>query len=95
MSRRHPDHRDANEPEIITAFEKLGGFVHPLQGKAGLPDLLVGISGTWILVEVKNPTGRNRIGQAQQDFMNDCVYRNLVVHVARTVEDVERICAKY
>ena len=85
------DNRDKNEPEIIRAFEVLGCVVVQLKEgrKSGVPDLLVGMNGAWILVEVKNKSGRNRLSPEQQDFMTLCEYRRLPAHVVRSVRDVE------
>ena len=46
---------DANQPEIVEAFRKLGASVQPLHsvGK-GCPDLMVGYRGRCYAVEVKD-----------------------------------------
>ncbi len=45
--------RDANEPEIVDALERVGATVARLSGK-GLPDLLVGFRGVNYAIEVKD-----------------------------------------
>ena len=45
--------RDANEPEIIAALEAVGVSVQALNAK-GVPDLLLGVAGGNILLEVKD-----------------------------------------
>ena len=55
LSRRNP-RRDMSEPGIIRALSALGCSVQPLSGK-GVPDLLVGLNGRTILLEVKAPAG--------------------------------------
>ena len=62
--RKYGNQRDANEPEIIAALEKVGASVYPLD----LPlDLLVGYRGKTYLVEVKSEKGRYTEGQ--EEFM--------------------------
>ena len=57
MSYRHTqlNNRDANEPDIIAEFGRLGASCWRLQASLhkGFPDLLLGHSGTFALVEVK------------------------------------------
>lgn len=55
---RYAAARDANEPEIVEALEKVGAAVVRLDASvAGLPDLLVGYRGRNVLMEVKLPPG--------------------------------------
>ena len=92
---RHTIHdmRDANEAEIVQALENLGCLCVALKStrKGGIPDLLVGIKGRWVLVEVKNPKGRNRIHQSQQEFLDVCQSRGLPAHVIRTVPEAIKL----
>jgi hypothetical protein len=53
---RHAAQRDANEPEIVAALERVGASVTRLNGR-GIPDLLVGFCGKTFLLEVKLPVG--------------------------------------
>lgn len=59
---------DANQKEIVEALRKCGCAVYIL----GQPlDLLVWTSmwgGTYYLIEVKNPGGKNKLTPAQQEF---------------------------
>jgi hypothetical protein len=46
---------DGNHVEIVTALRAEGAFVQSLAGVGvGVPDLLVGVRGRWLLVEVKD-----------------------------------------
>lgn len=46
---------DANQPEIVDEFRKLGCSVEPTHWYAdGFPDCFVGVAGFNILVEIKN-----------------------------------------
>lgn len=46
---------DANQPEIIRALRDAGCFIQPLNAVGdGCPDLLVGIAGKTILMEIKD-----------------------------------------
>lgn len=49
---------DANQSEIVHAYESVGATVRTLQQEAdGLPDLLVGWQGVNYLIEIKTATG--------------------------------------
>jgi len=81
---------DANVTAIVEMFRALGcsvEFVVPR--RAGVPDLLVGCSGTTHLVEVKTPTGKLRVTQVewQQSWRGE---RPMVV---RSVDDVRVVVA--
>jgi len=46
---------DDNQPEIVEALRQIGCSVQPLHGVgSGVPDLLVGVAGVNILLEVKD-----------------------------------------
>ena len=52
---------DHNQAEIIKAFETLGCSVFDLSNVGGgLPDLLVGLVGVNLLVEIKKPKGTDK-----------------------------------
>lgn len=49
---------DANQSEIVRAYEQVGATVRTLQLEAGgIPDILVGLQGVNYLVEIKTDTG--------------------------------------
>jgi hypothetical protein len=57
---------DANHPEIVAAFRKLGASVLSLANLGrGVPDLLVAWCGVTMLVEVKAPKGKETEDQIQ------------------------------
>ena len=59
--------RDHNQLDIIKAFESLGCSVFDLSNAGGgLCDLLVGLVGVNLLVEIKKPKGK--LTPAQTDF---------------------------
>jgi hypothetical protein len=62
---------DANQTQVISALEKAGASVIVI----GRPvDLLVGLRGVTLLVEVKNPDsryGKKGPNDNQRDFMKD------------------------
>lgn len=78
--------RDANEPEIIAALEKIPGVTVVLMDKP--VDLLVGYNGQTFLFEVKNPEGKNRIEPDQAKFFSDWTGRP--VEIIRTTDDALR-----
>ncbi len=62
---------DSNHKSIMESFRKCGCMVaslHQLGG--GIPDLVVQISGTTVLVEVK-ATKKSSLTDPQKDFHND------------------------
>jgi hypothetical protein len=77
--------RDKNEPEIIKALREAGASVYQLDD-TGLPDLLVGIMGVTILIEVKSDGGK--LTPPQQHFFDNWKGQ---AYVVRTISDVERL----
>jgi hypothetical protein len=67
--RKYAERVDANQGEIVRALEKAGASVIVI----GRPvDLLVGLRGVTLLVEVKNPEsryGKKGANGNQRDFM--------------------------
>ena len=85
------NNRDQNERMIILALRELGASVRRLDATlggdmAGIPDLLVGLSGKNYLLEVK--TARGSLNDNQKIFHDSWLGE---VHVVRSVEDVRRI----
>lgn len=76
--------RDGNEPEIVRALEALGCTVERLDLTDG-PDLLVGVCGLTMLMEVKDPNGRNRIEPGQEEW--HAWWRGHPVMVVRSQDD--------
>lgn len=59
MRSRLPHKRDANQPEIVRAFESMGCTVFDASAiGGGFPDLVVGVCGKSFLVEIKTPKGK-------------------------------------
>jgi len=56
---------DANQPEIIEALESIGCCVYEIERPV---DLLVEYKRIWVLLEVKNPNGKNRMEDDQLKF---------------------------
>ena len=76
---------DANQPEIVDALRAVGASVQDLHKVGGgCPDLLVAYHGFNVLLEVKNLDGRNRLGDAQRDWIDK--WRGPVV-IVHTVND--------
>lgn len=90
MSYKH-DNRDANEREIQQALENLGALVIPIRARqAGIPDLIAGFNGKFVLIEVKDGKG-GRVSKAQREFHALCEYRGLPCYLVRSVPDAIRI----
>lgn len=78
---------DANQAPIVKALRQLGAYVVDLSRVGGgVPDLLIGWRGAWLLAEVKTEKGKLR--KAQEDFRAVCAERGLPCLVMRSVEDV-------
>ena len=87
-SRQKLYRKDANHDEIVAAFLALGCSVADLAERGDdIPDLLVGIAGVDVLVEVKTASGELEPGQAR--FARD--WRGRKPEVARTPDDALRI----
>lgn len=62
--------RDGNHNAIVQALEQIGCTVLDLSRLGGdAPDILCGYRGESWLLEIKNPEGRNRLSEGQQEFL--------------------------
>lgn len=86
---------DANEPEIVEALEEMGCTVFSIERPV---DLLVEFERIWIVLEVKNPAGRNRMEDEQIEFFKDVRAPAYVVRspaeAKSAVRDAIRHCRK-
>lgn len=87
---RHSAKRDANEPEIIQAYEKMGCAVVRLNG-TGIPDLLVSFKGFQEVVEVK--TKKGKLTTAQKEFRSKFGRLTVVRTVDEAVEHANQLRA--
>lgn len=66
---------DANQPDIVAAFRRLGCSVQPLHNVGqGVLDLMVGYRGRSHVVEVKDgskPPSKRRLTPDQQDWLDN------------------------
>jgi hypothetical protein len=61
---------DSNQAAIVDALEKTGATVQMLGAVGnGCPDILVGRLGVNVLMEIKNPDGKNRVGEKQAEWI--------------------------
>lgn len=61
--------RDGNHTEIVRRLREAGRTVVELHRVGGgVADLLVAWPGGVVLLEVKDPTGRNRVEPSQEEF---------------------------
>lgn len=91
---------DANQPEIVEALRSVGYLVTSTHevGK-GFPDIVVGgidrnpqhvtfgLPTIW-LIEIKNPKGKNKLSDDEQDFHQRW---EGYVHVVRSVDEALRL----
>jgi len=83
---------DSNQPEIVEAFRQLHCSVQHLHAVgSGCPDLLVGVNGFNVLVEVKTATGE--LTSDQKDFI--AAWRGDDVNIVRTREDAIELVNHY
>ena len=86
--RRYAARTDKNQQEIMDAYRDVGAWVYYIDRPF---DLLVGFRGRLYLVEVKNPKGKDKIGEEQHTEMGKLKnLANVEVHVVRSVEDALR-----
>ena len=91
MARLKRGRKDDNHNALKLAFEQMGCSVVDLYdaGMAGVPDLIVGVAGVTLTVEVKNPQtryGRAGLNANQTAFARD--WRGATVRTVSTVADV-------
>jgi hypothetical protein len=83
---------DANQPDIVGAFRRLGFTVAVTSAVgSGFPDLVVGRRGYNLLIEIKDgskPPSERRLTPAQDDFHRD--WRG-TIHIVESVGDVIRL----
>lgn len=92
MSRRATryNHRDGNETLIVAALAAMGvDWVEapPLDGWCFL--------GQWIPVEIKNPNGRNRKTDSQNDFIDACERDGKPYRIWRSANDAVEAVQTY
>ena len=81
---------DANHPEIVAAFRKLGASVLSLANLGrGVPDLLIAWCGVTMLVEVKAPKGKETEDQLR--FFEDWQGQIFIVRDTEGVLTVVRL----
>ena len=76
----HASRPDANKSVIVDALRAVGATVTNLAGGQGVPDLLVGLEGRNVLIEIKS--GRAHLSPAQEQWHS--AWRGQVA-VCRTV----------
>lgn len=84
---------DANQKEIVNEFRKLGCTVTPLHMVGqGCPDLVIGISGVNVLVEVKDgskPPSERRLTDDQ--VLWHSAWRGMKVEIVISKADVVQL----
>lgn len=83
---RHRARRDGNHAAIVQALRDVGCTVLDLaMVGGGCPDLLAARGGRMVLIEVKNPEGKDKVSPNQAEWHSK--WRGPKVVVARTVEE--------
>ena len=90
-----PKRTDSNQREVVQAFRELGATVRSIHTVGdGVPDLIVGVHGQTILVEVKDGAkspSKRRLTPAEQKFHDE--WRGGELLIVETVADVMRAVA--
>jgi hypothetical protein len=72
---------DGNRHELVEAMKRIGARVYPI----GKPlDYLVTFRKRTLLVEIKNPLGRNRLTKEQEEFIASW---DGEIHVCSTIDE--------
>ena len=83
---------DANQPEVVAAFERLGCSVIDLSRVGGgVPDLAVSVFRATCFVEIKIEKVDSHDGVMKPEQIRFHRESKAWIEVARTLEDVERI----
>lgn len=81
---------DDNQDAVVKALRKVGAFVQSLSSVgAGVPDLLVGWRGQWLLIEVKDGSkvkSARQLTSAQKAFHAALAAQRLPVRVVESPE---------
>lgn len=101
MLPRYAPRRDPGEESIVAHLRAVGALVWRLSSK-GLPDLLCGYRGVWLLLEVKAPAGErgghSRDGQhlqpEQRKFFSSAELAKLPAYVVRSPEEALDACKR-
>lgn len=83
---------DGNHSEIVAGLRKIGARVVDLSKVGeGVPDILAGMAGRWVLIEIKDPSqpaNKRKLNAAQVRFHAE--HSDLPLAVVLTVEDAIR-----
>ena len=91
MSRGTSEHRstkrvDANHGEIVYYLRQMGATVADTHEVGdGFPDIVVGFRGQTYLIEIKNPSGFNRLTTMERHWHHD--WRGAPVLIVRSVDE--------
>lgn len=91
MSFRRAAKVDSNQQEIIAAFRRAGATVKPVHTVKKFVDIVVGINGKNLLVEIKDgkkAPSKRKLTEGEQEFHEGWKGR---VHIVESVDDVARM----
>ena len=80
MRKRYGRKVDANQRDIVSALRAIGAQVWVIEEPV---DLLVAYRNRWYVLECKNRDGKNRLTDAQRDFLKSA---NAPVGIVRDAE---------
>ncbi len=85
---------DGSHRRVVEAFEFAGCSVAVIQSpKAGLPDLVIGVSGATHLIEVKNPTTLKKDALKPKQVAFAEKWRGSPIHVVRSQQEAWELVA--
>ena len=96
---RHARHADGNQPEVVEAIRKHGGHViHLHMVGHGVPDLLVGWRGCWVLLEVKDgrlSPSRRALNALEAAWHAQAIAHGLPVYVVTSPAHAVEVLTKH
>lgn len=81
---RYAAKRDANEHALVSVAREIGAMLV----QAPPLDWWCWFRGRWMLVEIKNPQGLNKLTEGQVLFLAECKRYGVPVWIWRTERDV-------
>lgn len=94
MSFRRAAKVDANQPEIVKAFRKLGWYVLIISQLKNCCDVIVSKNGRTIAVEIKDgskPPSQQKLSDGEAKFKNEWQGEYMLVTSIEQVKSIEEI----
>ena len=90
MTYKNTNKRDINEAEIVAFWRDIGGVWIQQKLDAGFDGLLVYDCNSYI-IEIKQPSSRDRLTPAEKDVRDLLVRHDVKYHVITTLEEAAEL----